>query len=133
MAQSKVRIDKWLWAARFFKTRAKCKIAIDGGKVYVAGVRAKPSKEIQIEDQLIIRQGWDEKTVTVTGLSEQRRGADEAQALYKETAESIERRLRIIEQRRAAGGFVTSDGRPTKKNRRLIHKFKEKNINSPIR
>jgi len=128
MELKRVRLDKWLWAARFFRTRAKSKVAIDGGKVHIGGVRGKPAKEIQLGEEIKIRQGWDEKTVVVTGLSEKRRGAEEARLLYKETDKSIELRLRVAEQRKAAGNQVVSERRPTKKDRRLIHKFREGNF-----
>ena len=122
-----VRVDKWLWAARFFKTRAKAKEAIDGGKVDINGTRAKPSKELQIGDELSITQGWDEKVVVVDGLSDRRGSATIAQTLYSETEESIARREMIAEQRRAAGGQVRSEGRPSKKDRRQIHQFRSRN------
>lgn len=125
-SSTKVRLDKWLWAARFFKTRAKAKEAIDGGKVQVEGVRAKPSKEIKVGETIKIRQGWDEKLVEVKALSEQRRGAPEAAALYEETRESIEKRLTIAAQRKAAGGHIVS-ARPSKKDRRQIHRFRQQN------
>lgn len=125
-----VRLDKWLWAARFFKTRAKAKEAIDGGKVHMDGVRAKPSKELKVGDTIKLRQGWDEKIVLVTGLSEQRRGAPEAALLYAETPESVEKRLDVAAQRKAAGSHVTSAGRPSKKDRRQIHRFREQNPGS---
>ena len=124
---SKVRLDKWLWAARFFKTRAKAKEAIDGGKVHIDGNRSRPSKDLKVGEVLQIRQGWDEKTVVVTGVSEQRKGAPEAALLYEETPESIEKRLQIAEQRKAAGQQISSAGRPTKKDRRQIHRFKAQN------
>lgn len=126
-AVSKVRLDKWLWAARFFKTRAKAKEAIDGGKVHIDGNRARPSKEIKLGELIQLRQGWDEKMVVVKALSEMRRGAPEAALLYAETPESIEKRLQIAEQRKAAGNQVISEGRPTKKDRRQIHRFREQN------
>ena len=124
---SKVRVDKWLWAARFFKTRAKSRQAIDGGKVHVNGQRAKPSKELNLQDQLKIRQGFDEKIIIVTALSDQRKGAPEAQLLYDETLESIAKRQMTAEQRRAAGQHVASKSRPNKRDRRLIHEFRNKN------
>ena len=123
----RVRLDKWLWAARFFRTRAKAKEAIDGGKVHLNGVRGKPSKEIQLDDELQIRQGYDEKTVVVTGLSEQRRGASEAALLYKETDESIEKREAAVALRKAAGNQGYSAGRPSKRDRRQIHRFRDLN------
>ena len=124
---AKVRLDKWLWAARFFKTRAKAKEAIDGGKIHVAGVKAKPSKEVNIGEIIKVRQGWDEKFVEVKALSEQRRGAPEAALLYEETPASIEKRLQEAEQRKAAGGHLVTTGRPSKKDRRQIHRFREQN------
>lgn len=122
-----VRVDKWLWAARFFKTRAKAKEAIDGGKVDINGTRAKPSKELQVGDELSITQGWDEKVVVVDGLSDRRGSATIAQTLYSETEDSISRREMIAEQRRATGGQVRSEGRPSKKDRRQIHQFRSRN------
>ena len=122
-----VRIDKWLWAARFFRTRAKAKEAIDGGKVQVNGQRTKPAKEIAVGDTLRIRQGWDEKTVVVSELSDQRRSAELASRLYEETAESQAKREMASLQRKAAGQAVRSEGRPTKRDRRQIHKFRQDN------
>jgi ribosome-associated heat shock protein Hsp15 len=126
----KVRLDKWLWAARFFRTRAKAKEAIDGGKVHIDGARGKPSRELSIGDELRIRQGWDEKIVIVRELSDQRRGATEAQRLYEETTESIERRERETANRKLAGSQVRTQGRPTKRDRRQIHDFRDKNLDS---
>ncbi len=124
---SGVRLDKWLWAARFFKTRAKAKEAIDGGKVHVNGQRSKPSKELIIGDQLQITQGYDEKAVIVQALSDQRRNAAFAQTLYEETEESLSKRALRAEQRRAAGQAVLSPGKPSKRDRRLIHRFRDQN------
>ena len=102
---NKVRIDKWLWAARFFKTRTLAKQAIEGGKVHCDQQRVKASKEVVIGTQLTIRQGWDEKTVTITALSEQRRGAPEAAKLFEETQVSITKRQQASEQRQLAKGL----------------------------
>lgn len=124
----KVRLDKWLWAARFFRTRARAKEAIEGGKVHVQGSRGKPSRELQVGEELKIRQGWDEKTVIVKALSDQRRGAPEARQLYEETPESLEKRMLEAEQRKAAGNQVYSPRRPGKKDRRQIHRFRERNL-----
>ncbi|UTW45172.1 RNA-binding protein [bacterium SCSIO 12696] len=122
----KVRIDKWLWAARFFKTRALAKAAIEGGKVHIDGQRTKPSKEITTGTTLQIRQGWDEKTVEVIALSDQRRGAPEASLLYRETDASITQREANAAQRKALkGGDAAPLKRPTKKQRRQIHGFWE--------
>lgn len=128
-AGSKVRLDKWLWAARFFKTRNLAKQAIEGGKVRYEGARAKVSKEVVLGASLQIRQGWDEKTIIVKALSEQRRGAPEAALLYEESAESIAQRQQQAEQRRSAhAGSTHQDARPTKKGRRQIHRFKQQGL-----
>ncbi len=125
-AAGKLRLDKWLWAARFFKTRSLAKTAIEGGKVQLDGQRVKVSREIAVGDTLRIRQGWDEKIVVVRALSDQRRGAPEAQRLYEETAESIARREAEAEARKAAGGMIERPPRrPTKKQRRQIHRFRD--------
>ncbi len=118
----KVRIDKWLWAARFFKTRSLAKQAIEGGKVHAEGQRVKASKEISTGALLTIRQGWDEKVVEVVALSDQRRGADIAQTLYRETDESIAKREQYAADRKANNAVITSE-RPNKKQRRQIHRF----------
>ena len=122
-----VRVDKWLWAARFYRTRAKCKEAIAGGKVHLDGTRAKPAKLLSVGDVLEIRQGYDLRTVTVLELSDQRRGAPEAARLYDESAESIEARELAQARRKAAGDIVRSEGRPTKRNRRQLHRFRSDN------
>jgi ribosome-associated heat shock protein Hsp15 len=122
----KVRIDKWLWAARFFKTRSLAKTAIEGGKVHCNGERCKSSREIAVGVQLQIRLGLDERTVIVRGLSEHRGGAPQAALLYEETAESIAVRERLAAERKAqhlASGQESS--RPTKQDRRRIHRFKQ--------
>jgi ribosome-associated heat shock protein Hsp15 len=125
-ALDKVRIDKWLWAARFFKTRSLAKQAIEGGKVHVDGQRVKASKDLTVGLLLQIRQGYDEREVVVTALSEQRRGAPEAALLYQETPASLERRELTAQQRKLAGALEPlSEGRPTKKQRRQIHQFKQ--------
>ncbi|MEQ9463116.1 MAG: S4 domain-containing protein [Haliea sp.] len=122
----KLRIDKWLWAARFFKTRSLAKAAIEGGKVQLDGQRVKVSKEIAVGDRLQIRQGWDQREVVVEALSDQRRGAPEAQQLYTETPASIAKRETEAAARKAAGGMIDRPAhRPTKKQRRQIHRFKE--------
>ena len=123
---AKLRLDKWLWAARFFKTRSLAKAAIEGGKVHLEGQRVKVSKEIQVGDTLQVRQGWDERVVEVLALSDQRRGAPEAGQLYRETPESVARRESAAAARKAAGGMIERPAhRPTKKQRRQIHRFKQ--------
>ncbi|MYM63677.1 RNA-binding S4 domain-containing protein [Pseudomaricurvus sp. HS19] len=122
----KVRIDKWLWAARFFKTRSLAKQALEGGKVHCDGHRVKASKDLLVGMELTIRQGWDEKTVQVVALSDQRRGAPEAAALYKETEASVTKREEEAERRKALRGLDLGPvQRPNKKQRRQIHRFRE--------
>ncbi len=120
----KVRLDKWLWAARFYKTRALAKAAIEGGKVHCRGERCKPGKEPRLGDELVIRSGFDERTVVVQALSVVRRGAPEAQTLYVETPESLLRREHAALQRKAGALGVETDGRPSKKQRRQLHRFR---------
>lgn len=122
---SGVRVDKWLWAARFFKTRGRAKEAIAGGKIHLDGGRVKPSKEVIVGQILEIRQGWDTKIVEIVALSDQRRDATSAAQLYVETQDSIAQRELQAAQRKAAGPAGVSTGRPTKKDRRLIHQFRE--------
>ncbi|WP_028693272.1 RNA-binding S4 domain-containing protein [Pseudomonas cremoricolorata] len=119
----KVRLDKWLWAARFYKTRALAKAAIESGKVHCRGERCKPGKEPRVGDSFVLRMGFDEKTVVVKALSAVRRGAPEAQLLYEETEDSIRRREQAVELRKAGATGVTTDGRPNKKQRRQIHQL----------
>lgn len=119
----KVRLDKWLWAARFYKTRALAKAAIESGKVHCRGERCKPGKEPRVGDEFVLRTGFDERTVVVKALSTVRRGAPEAQALYAETEESVRRREQAAEMRKAGSMGVTTDGRPNKKQRRQIHQL----------
>ena len=119
----RIRVDKWLWAARFFKTRSIAKTAIEGGKVHLDGQRVKVSREISIGETLVIKQGWDEKEVVVLGLSAQRGPAPVARGLYEETAASIEKREREAQARKAAGGAVA---RPTQKPGKHQRKALEK-------
>lgn len=120
----KVRIDKWLWAARFYRTRSLAKEAIEGGKVHCEGVRVKVSKEVRPGMVFTIRQGFDEKTVTVKALSEVRGPATVAQTLYEETAESLAQREQLTANRQAQN-LAHPDHRPSKKDRRQIHKFQD--------
>ena len=121
----RVRLDKWLWAARFFKTRALAKAAIEGGKVHCRGERCKPSKEPKVGDELMLRCGFDERTVIIRALSVVRRGAPQAQALYEETADSIARREAAAALRKAGSLGLDTEGRPSKKQRRQIHQFRD--------
>lgn len=120
----KVRLDKWLWAARFFKTRALAKAAIESGKVHCRGERCKPGKEPRVGDELQIRAGFDERTVVVQALSIVRRGAPEAQLLYSETPESLAKREQAAQMRKSGSLGVTTDGKPTKKQRRQLFHFR---------
>lgn len=122
---SKVRIDKWLWAARFFKTRSLAKTAIEGGKVLLVGQKVKVSREVAPGDMLRIRQGWDEREVKVIATSEQRRAAPIAQTLYEETEASIERRARAAEARKAAGTLARPSQRPGKHERKALERLRK--------
>ena len=121
---SKCRLDKWLWAARFFKTRSLATDAIDGGKVHVDGDRAKPAKEVRIGQRIHIRRKEQEMEVEVMGLSNQRRGAPEAALLYQETPESARKREDAAVTREADHGKrERGAGRPTKRQLRDIKRF----------
>ncbi|KAF1052298.1 MAG: Heat shock protein 15 [Stenotrophomonas maltophilia] len=122
----KVRLDKWLWAARFYKTRAQAKEAIEGGKVHCRGERCKPGKEPKIGEEYVLRTGFDERTVVVRALSAVRRGAPEAQLLYEETHDSVQRREQATAMRKAGAVGVQTDGRPSKKQRRQLFQFRER-------
>ena len=122
-----MRIDKWLWAARFFKTRSAATEAVDGGKVELNGERAKPAKPVKVGDELRLRLGPYEHRLVVRGLAERRGSAEVAQGLYEETEASRAARARIAEQMRLAPGVAWDDkGRPTKKDRRDIERFRER-------
>lgn len=123
--QEKVRLDKWLWAARFYKTRALAKEAIEGGKVHCRGERCKPGKEPHVGDEFQLRLGFDERCVIVRQLSAARRGAALAQLLYEETADSIVRREAAALLRKAGALGVQTEGRPSKKQRRQLHQFRD--------
>ena len=122
---SQVRIDKWLWAARFFKTRSAATDAVTGGKVEVNGERAKPAKSVKHGDEIRLRLGPYEHVLIVRGLGERRGPASVAQSLYEETEASRAVREKLAEQLRTApGGFVYEEkGRPTKKDRRDLSRF----------
>jgi ribosome-associated heat shock protein Hsp15 len=118
-------MDRWLWAARFFKTRSLAKTAVEGGKVHVDGQRAKPAKELRLGQTLTIRKGLQEQTVVVEALSEQRGSATIAQTLYKETPESIElREISVSRRRMERAGLTVPSGRPNKKDRRALSQLK---------
>lgn len=121
----RVRLDKWLWAARLYKTRSIAKQAVEGGKVQAAGQKLKPGREIERGLSLTVRQGWDERTIEVLELSEQRRSAPEAQQLYRELPESIEKRERLAAQRKMQPALSQPAARPDKRDRRLRQKLKQ--------
>lgn len=117
-----VRLDKWLWAARFFKTRSLATDEIDKGRVQVNDQAAKPSREVRVGDRLLVRQGQIPRTVIVKGLSEVRGPAPVAQQLYEETPESIAAREELARNRRflADPSQALEHGRPTKRDRRQL-------------
>lgn len=122
-----MRLDKWLWAARFFKTRQLATEAINGGKVHLNGSRTKPGKEVKPGARLRIHKASLEWDVEVLGLSRQRRPAPEAAQLYRETEASREARERILEERRILRASEPRPAhRPSKRDRRQIHRFIQK-------
>lgn len=121
----RVRIDKWLWAARFFKTRSAATEAVQGGRVHVNGVRAKPAKELVVGDTVEVTVGQMPWTVRVTGLADKRGSAAVAATLYEETAESVANRQRRADDRRFARPVGADLGaRPTKRDRRRIEQLR---------
>lgn len=120
-----VRIDRWLWAARFFRTRSQAKTAVDGGHVRLNGARTKPAKDVKRGDTLTIRRGFAEYTVEVTGVSERRGNAEAAALLYEETADSEQRRQAEAARRKLErAGLAASGARPTKRDRRQLADLK---------
>ena len=122
--QSKLRIDKWLWAARFFKTRSLAADAVECGKVQVNNVRVKPAKTVAVGDMLAIRLGPYQHVIEVLALSNKRGSAPDAQKLYRETEESCLRRVALAIELKAQPEPVFLKGRPTKRDRREIEKFR---------
>jgi len=121
-----VRLDRWLWAARFYKTRSVATEAISGGRVQLNGHRAKRSKLVHLGDEIRIRKGPYEQLVVVKGLSERRGSATDAQTLYEEFAESRDRRERLAAQLKAVPETTfRGKGRPTKKERRDLDRFRQ--------
>jgi ribosome-associated heat shock protein Hsp15 len=122
-----VRIDKWLWAARFFKTRSLAGRACDLGRVEVKGMAAKPARDVRVGEMLRVRNEGGEFEIEVLGLSEVRGPAAVAQALYRETEASKAARAKAAAERKAMGQFdvLRTPGRPSKRDRRLIHRFRE--------
>lgn len=121
------RLDKWLWAARFYKTRAIAKQMIDGGKVFYNGQRTKSGKAVAIGDIIRIRQGFDQKDVEVIALADRRKDATFAQTLYQETKESLESREKnALARKQGTLLSPASETKPDKKQRRQIRQFKER-------
>lgn len=122
--EDKVRLDKWLWAARFFKTRVLAGEAVIGGKVHLGGHRIKPSRSVKVDDCYEIQRGYERFEIVVTAISARRGSAVQAQGLYRETEASVMRRADEAEKRKlAALARPRSEGRPDKKQRRQIHRF----------
>ncbi len=128
----KIRLDKWLWAARFYKTRTLAKDMIEGGKVHYEGQRVKPSKEVALGATVRLRQGIDERTVVIMGLCDKRGNATHAATLYQETADSIAAREKAAAQRKALGPSFgpNANQRPNKKQRRDIIQFRQQQNDS---
>ena len=121
---STLRLDKWLWSARFYKTRNLAADAIGKGRIQVNGNTAKASRELRIGDSVVLQQDGLQRSITVLAISAQRGPASVAQQLYAETPESVEQRLRVLEQRRLSPepAHTLVDGRPTKRDRRDIER-----------
>jgi ribosome-associated heat shock protein Hsp15 len=123
-----IRIDKWLWTARFFKTRKLASEAVSGGRVHMNGQRCKPSKDVKLATELSITKGSLQWNIVITGINAQRRPAKEAILLYEEEQASINSRQEKIlleKQQRALLPFSEQEHKPNKKQRRQIHRFKQ--------
>ena len=128
IVESAVRVDKWLWAARFYKTRSAAQQAIEGGKVRLNGERTKPSKDLRTGDRLSIAIGFHDWDITVLKLSSQRGPAPVARLLYEEDPESVKRREDAIAKRRVTFEPATArkgEGRPTKRDRRDLERWQD--------
>ena len=124
---SSTRLDKWLWAARFYRTRAIAKQMIDGGKVFYNGQRTKSGKAVSIGDTIKVRQGFEEKEVTVIALADKRKDADFAQTLYEENTNSLATREKnALARKQGILLSPASDTKPDKKQRRKLREFKER-------
>ncbi len=121
-----IRLDKWLWAARFYRTRAIAKQMIEGGKVFYNGQRTKSGKAVSLGDRIRIRQGFDEKEIIIIALADKRRDANFAQTLYQETEQSINTRDKnALARKQGILLSPASDTKPDKKQRRQIRQLKE--------
>lgn len=119
------RIDRWLWAARFFRTRSQAKAAVERGHIRLNGARTKPAKEVKPGDTLTVRRGFEEYAVEVTGVSDRRGNAEAAALLYEETAASEQRRQAEAARRKLErAGLAASGARPTKRDRRQLADLK---------
>jgi len=123
-----VRADKWLWAARFYKTRSLAMEAINGGKVHLNGERIKPARKLVVGDHLTVQKGIYSFTITIAGLSLQRGPAAVAQTLYSESDESRQARQALQEARKLQGDRSERQGRPDKRARRQIHRFRTRQV-----
>jgi ribosome-associated heat shock protein Hsp15 len=122
-----IRLDKWLWAARFYKTRAIAKQMIDGGKVFYNGQRSKSGKNVSLGDKITLRQGFEERHVLIIALADRRQDATFAQTLYQETPDSIETREKnTLARKQGILLSPASDTKPDKKQRRKLRQFKER-------
>lgn len=125
MPENRVRLDKWLWAARFYKTRGLARDAIEAGRVKVEGNRVKPSREVRVGDTLTVRAGYDDWQITVAGLSDRRGPAEIARTLYSESEQSRAARLKAQQARKyGAVVAVQGEGRPTKRDRRQLERLR---------
>lgn len=121
-----VRLDKWLWAARFFRTRAQAKTAIEGGHVHLNGARGKASKDLRLGDKLEIQRGLNKTTINVTALTDRRSNAKTAAAMFEETEASIhERETKIAQRKMERAGLKVPSRRPSKKDRRALRELKD--------
>lgn len=128
---AELRLDKWLWVARFYKSRAIARAMIEGGKVHYNGQRSKPGKQVEVGALVRLWQGDDEKEVQVLQLAQQRRGASEAQLLYRETEQSERKRQQTAEARRLNSLYAPHpESRPDKKQRRDLMRLKLSNTES---
>lgn len=119
-----VRLDKWLWAARFYKTRSIARDMVQGGKVQYNGQKTKPGRNINVGDTVRLRQGFDDKTIIITQILDKRQSAPLAQLMYTETPDSIEKRTQNMASRQAMGHNPRPENRPDKKQRRQLIKLK---------
>lgn len=122
LAMDKLRLDKWLWAARFYKTRGLATDEVDKGRVRVNDLDVKPAKEVKPGDSIALRQGPVTRIVVVRSITDKRGGAPQAQLMYDETEASILQRQQLAEQRRLEPASTQEHGRPTKRDRRNIDK-----------